>query len=273
MSAAGGDALQITLDGRTLRGDDSGGAGPPVLLLHGLTATRRYVVHGSRALERDGYRVIAYDSRGHGTSDPAPRSDAYAYGDLADDCLAVLDSLGIASAILIGHSMGGHLAARIAITAPERVNALVVGAPAHLGRPSAHPEKWDRLADGLLHGGPEGMWAAFEHDVPAEWEAKVETVVLQRLRRHRHPAAVADALRATPRSAAFDGLEALEAIRCPTLVVGSHDLLDAEHPLALAQEYRRRIPGAAFAIEDEGMAPLTWRGGALSKVILDFLHG
>lgn len=273
MTAPEVDSLQVSLDGRTLRGDDSGGEGPPVLLLHGLTATRRYVLHGSRALERDGYRVLAYDSRGHGTSDPAPRPDAYAYADLADDCLAVLDALDIPSAVLIGHSMGGHLAARIAIRAPERVNALVIGAPAHLGRPSAHPDQWDRLADGLLRGGPEGMWAAFVHDVPPEWEAKVETVVLQRLRRHRHPASVADALRATPRSAAFDGLDALAAIRCPTLIVGSHDLLDAEHPLALAKEYQQRIPGAAFAIEDEGTAPLTWRGGALSKVILDFLHG
>ena len=45
-----------------------GGEGTPVVLLHGLTATRRYVVMGSRALERDGHRVVAYDARGHGAS-------------------------------------------------------------------------------------------------------------------------------------------------------------------------------------------------------------
>ena len=43
-----------------------------MVLLHGLTATRRYVVMGSRALERDGHRVVAYDARGHGRSSPAP---------------------------------------------------------------------------------------------------------------------------------------------------------------------------------------------------------
>ncbi len=46
--------------------------GPPIVLLHGLTATRRYVVMGSRTLEREGYRVIPYDARGHGHSTPAP---------------------------------------------------------------------------------------------------------------------------------------------------------------------------------------------------------
>ena len=78
-------------------------------------------------------------------------------------------------------------------------------------------------------------------------------------------------MRATPRSAAFDGVEALTAIRAPTLVVGSHDEIDPDHPLAVAQEYARRIPGAQFAIEAEGEAPLTWRGGALSRTIIEFL--
>ena len=63
-------AFAVAGDGVTLHGDDDG-TGPPVLLLHGLSATRRYVLHGSTALERDGFRVVAYDSRGHGESSPA----------------------------------------------------------------------------------------------------------------------------------------------------------------------------------------------------------
>ncbi|MBV9309349.1 MAG: alpha/beta fold hydrolase, partial [Solirubrobacterales bacterium] len=57
-------------DGVSLAGEEQG-EGAPVILLHGLTATRRYVVMGSRALERSGFRVIAYDARGHGRSAPA----------------------------------------------------------------------------------------------------------------------------------------------------------------------------------------------------------
>ena len=76
------DELSIEAGGATLRGDESG-EGEPVVLLHGLTATRRYVVMGSRALQRSGHRVLAYDARAHGKSDPAREADDYGYGRLA----------------------------------------------------------------------------------------------------------------------------------------------------------------------------------------------
>ena len=63
--------IAVVRDGVELAGEEAG-EGIPVVLLHGLTATRRYVVMGSRSLERSGHRVIAYDARGHGRSAPAP---------------------------------------------------------------------------------------------------------------------------------------------------------------------------------------------------------
>src|SRR5829696_5667344 len=57
--------IAVEAGGVTLAGEESG-EGTDVVLLHGLTATRRYVVMGSRSLQRDGHRVIAYDARGHG---------------------------------------------------------------------------------------------------------------------------------------------------------------------------------------------------------------
>ena len=88
----------IQSGGVTLSADESG-EGPPVLLLHGLTATRRYVVMGSRMLERSGHRVIKYDARAHGHSSPAPSPDAYTYDLLADDAIAVLDARGVERAV------------------------------------------------------------------------------------------------------------------------------------------------------------------------------
>src|SRR2546423_2128946 len=73
------------------------GEGTPVVLLHGLTATHRYVVMGSRALERSGHRVIAYDARGHGRSEPA---EPYDYEALAADLERVMDERGIERAVL-----------------------------------------------------------------------------------------------------------------------------------------------------------------------------
>lgn len=269
----GGSAFVVTRPGLTLDGEVAG-HGPVVLALHGLTASRRYVLHGSRSIERTGYRVVTFDARGHGQSDPAPNRADYRYADYAEDAVAVLDHLGVDRAVLIGHSMGAHTSARLALTQPDRVAGLVLGAPAHLGRASDNLDRWDALAEGLERGGPEGMLAALEPlAVPDAWAESLRTVIVQRLSKHLHPSAVADALRATPRSAAFDGLEALTAIRVPTLVIGSHDEIDPDHPLAVAEEYARRIPGAQFTVEAKGEAPLTWRGGALSRTILDFLAG
>ncbi len=246
----------------TLRGE-SAGAGDAVLLLHGLTATRRYVVHGSRAIERAGRQVVMYDARGHGASSPA---GAYDYGELAADAIAVLDHLGIERAALVGQSMGSATAVAVALAHPGRVRSLAIVTPAHRGAPSPNLEHWDALAAGLERGGPEGFLEALgPMHVGERWRDAVRTVILQRLGRHEHPAAVADALRGIPR------LEALEAITVPTIVVGSRDDVDPDHPREVAEEYVRRIPGAAFTIEAEGESPLAWRGGALSKEILPLL--
>src|ERR1700722_9692990 len=119
---------EILHDGVRLSVSDDG-SGRAIVLLHGLTATRRYVVMGSRLLERSGYRPLAYDARGHGRSSPAPSPSAYGYDDLAGDLLAVLDGSGIDRAVLAGASMGGHTLLRLALEAPERVAGAVVITP------------------------------------------------------------------------------------------------------------------------------------------------
>ena len=265
------EPLQVTRGPVTLAGEASG-SGSVVLLLHGLTATRRYVVHGSRAVERAGHRVIAYDARGHGLSSPAGGPGDYTYDELVADALAVLDAAGADRVALVGQSMGSATAVALALRHPERVAALAVVTPAHLGRPSRDLDRWDALADGLLRGGPDGFLAALEPlSVSERWRETARSVIRQRLARHAHPAAVADALRGIPRTAAFPGLDPLEGLAVPTLVVGSRDDVDPDHPLAVAEEYARRIPGARLVVEDEGESPLAWRGGALSREVLGIL--
>src|SRR5438045_5058293 len=86
-----------------LRGEEVG-EGPTIVLAHGLTATRRYVVHGSNALPRRGYRLVSYDARGHGESGPAP-AGSYGYSELARDLGAVVEERAAAGAVVLaGHS-------------------------------------------------------------------------------------------------------------------------------------------------------------------------
>ena len=261
--------FRIDADGVMLSGEEAG-TGVPVVLLHGLTATRRYVVMGSRALERSEHRVVIYDARAHGTSDGAKRADDYSYQRLSDDLLAVLDDRGIDQAVFAGASMGSHTIIKFALEHPERVKGLVIMTPAYDpddNRPEAM-ERWDRLSKGLREGGVEGFVEAYGiPNVPEKWLDTVDRVLRQRLSAHEHPDALADALQAVPRSRPFERWDELQAIDAPTAIVTSRDEADPEHPFATGKRYAEAIPGARFVTEDEGASPLAWQGAQVSKVI------
>lgn len=247
---------------------EEAGEGVPVVLLHGLTATRRYVVMGSKTLERSGHRVIAYDARGHGQSEPAT---PYTYEALADDLLGVLDGAGVERAVLAGASMGAHTLLRFALEHPERATALIVITPAFDPEGSEGDlERWDALSEGLRTGGVEGFVAAYgEPGVPPAMRDTVLTVIRQRLSAHEHPDAVADALREVPRSHAFSSWDELAALDLPVTVVASRDEADPGHPYAIGERYAQVIPGARLLSEEPGKSPLAWQGGQLSRVIAD----
>jgi pimeloyl-ACP methyl ester carboxylesterase len=262
---------EIFTNGVRLSASDDG-SGPPIVLLHGLTATRRYVVMGSRLLERSAYRPLAYDARGHGRSSPAPVPSAYGYDALAGDLLGVLDSLGIDRAVLAGASMGGHTLLRLALDAPERVAGAVVITPGYDPATFDAPERlahWDALADGLRTGGIEGFLAAYDIDaVPEAYRDTVVKVIRQRLALHEHPEALADALQVVPRSQPFGGLDDLGALAgIPAAVVASADGPDPEHPQALGEAYAAAIPGARLVLDQPGRSPIAWQGSQLSNVI------
>ncbi|MDW5598123.1 alpha/beta hydrolase [Conexibacter stalactiti] len=267
--------FSVERDGVVLRGGDEG-EGTPVVLLHGLTATRRYVVMGSKTLERGGHRVVAYDARGHGRSSPAPVPglEGYGYDVLARDLGAVLDAAGLERAVLAGASMGAHTLLRFALDAPERVAGLVVVTPAYDPVAQDDPKRlayWDRLAQGLREGGIEGFVEANRVErMPAAWQETIRTVLRQRLAQHDSLAAVADALDAVPRSRPFDTLHDLAELEgIPAVVVASRDEADPGHPLEIGEAYAAAIPGARLLVEEEGKSPLAWQGGQLSRAIAE----
>ena len=119
--------------GLTLGYDDiqpAGDAAKTVLLVHGFATNRaenwrRLGWYG--AFERTGYRVLALDLRGHGTSDKPHDPAAYARADMAGDIVALMDHLGVPCVDLMGYSMGAHLSLGVALTHPARVANLVLG--------------------------------------------------------------------------------------------------------------------------------------------------
>jgi pimeloyl-ACP methyl ester carboxylesterase len=249
------------------------GDGPPIVLLHGLSATKRYVVHRSNVLPRAGYRLVMYDARGHGESAAPEDPDAYDYSDQCADLGTVMDEHELDRAALVGVSMGAHTALRFALEHPERVSALVVITPAFTGETASETGPWDRMADALEDGGVEGFVSAWgaEDVAPRYREAALENA-RQRLSLHRDLEAVARALRVVPRSTPFrQGVSALKDVEAPALVVGSRDEADPVHPLAVAEAYAEALPQGRLLTEDEGKPPLAWQGSRLSRAIAEFL--
>ena len=117
------------------------GKGEPILILHGLFGMLDNWKSFSRALESD-FQTILVDQRNHGRSfhDPAMN-----YSLMAEDVRDLMDSLGIAKAIILGHSMGGKTAMQFAKDYPERVDKLIVVDIGPQAYPSGHGFIFDAL--------------------------------------------------------------------------------------------------------------------------------
>jgi pimeloyl-ACP methyl ester carboxylesterase len=106
---------------------DTGGDGPPVLLLHGWMFSADLNWHAAYApLQEAGYRVLALDHRGHGRGLRVP--EPFRLRDCADDAAALLAHLKVQPAIVVGYSMGGPIASLLARDHPRLVSGLILGA-------------------------------------------------------------------------------------------------------------------------------------------------
>jgi pimeloyl-ACP methyl ester carboxylesterase len=268
------ESRPFTVDGAPALRGESAGEGPPVVLCHGITATRRYVLHGSKALARARYTVITYDARGHGESDPAPAGESYEYPELVADLERVVEAeVGEDRFFLGGHSMGAHTAVAYALRHPERVAGLALVGPVYTGeiKPSS-PAYWDGLAAALEADGVDGFVAYIDEEqgIDPRWRDSVLRFTRERLLLQRHPEALAQALRQVSRSRPFGSLDELGSLEVPTLVVAGNDDADPGHPYAAAAAYAQTLPNARLLTEGEGESPLAWQGGKLSRALAGF---
>ncbi len=107
----------------------TGGKKPPLVLLHGLMLSGACWTPLAKALEED-YDVIMPDARGHGHS--STPNHGYYYHNLAADVVSLIDSLGLANPVLLGHSMGGMTAAVVASLHSQRLRGLILADPTFL---------------------------------------------------------------------------------------------------------------------------------------------
>jgi 3-oxoadipate enol-lactonase len=231
-------ATMVAVGGGEVWADDSGGDGPPLVLLHPGVGDSRFWDPVLPALTA-AYRVIRYDARGYGQS-PAPAVKYQLFGDL----VAVLDHYGLDRVAVAGCSQGGGSALALAIEQPERVSALVLLCPGVPGFPRPYLPTDQEAAEyrrarsaGASH--MDAMVAAKQR----VWASAGPTPeVLEQLR---------SAARVDPRSADLQlpdppVFDRLSLISVPTsLVVGTADfppLIESD------REAAARIPGCQLTV-------------------------
>jgi 3-oxoadipate enol-lactonase len=233
-------ALAPDRSGRTSTGImyEVHGSGPAVVLITGSNLDRRmWAAEVSWLKER--HTVVCYDLRAHGQSD-----DARAPFSHVGDLFAVLDTLGIHKAALVGLSAGSTIALDAALHAPERITALVLAAPAISGfTPRERPAFFAPLVAALQQrdyaAAAEVMLASPLLDVPDRSRALVRQMVTEN---HRLWAVPRGLMQGADRPAA----QRLEEVRAPTLVVvGDRDLAAQREQAGVLGE---RIPGARMVI-------------------------
>ena len=167
---ANGLALQLHIWGDPSR--------PPALLLHSLAAHSHWW-DWSAPLLATRYHVVALDLRGHGGSAWA---ESYTFDDYVADVVAVLDARDWRAPFVIGHSMGGYVAALMAARHPERVRALVMidvltGWSDEMGRRArARAERPAPAIDNPAAAGARFRLAPPETTAPREWLAHLGEV-------------------------------------------------------------------------------------------------
>jgi 3-oxoadipate enol-lactonase len=255
----------VTIDGRRIGYDDSGGAGVPVVLLHGFPLDRTVWDEQLPALAEAGARAIRVDLRGCGESEP---SEGPALMEaLAGDVAGVLDALQIERAALVGHSIGGYVALAFFRMYEERVAGLALVA-SHVaedaGRnPSADPAQRelaagrDTLAERLERDGT--MDAAVESYLPRYFAPSVyrdRPEIVERARlvmQAQSPRGCAQLVRGMKER--LDSHDLLEDVHAPALVVAGAD--DSYLKAETLRKTAAAIAGAEFVqLDGVGHLPM-----------------
>lgn len=245
------------------------GAGDPVLMIMGL-GSNAYGWKRSLPWISASHQAIVFDNRGVGRSD-VPEG-AYDLTQMAADAVSVLDACGHESAHVIGMSLGGMIAQRVALEHAERVRSLVLLCTTP-GGANAVPAS-DEVMRGLLEGGADpatvyrrNAWFLYGEETRTRHPERIEEDLVERSRIPATPTGYFGQIQAAARHDVWDGLP---GIVVPTLVV--HGDADILVPTENGRRIAARIPGAELVpIPGAGHMLQADAGDALREAVLGFL--
>ena len=244
---------------------DSGGNGPVVILAHGFLMDQTMFDAQVAALSPE-FRVITWDERGFGQTKWDGKD--FSYWDSADDCLGLMDHLGIKKCVIGGMSQGGFLTMRAALTAPERVMALVLidtaadnDGPETLAGYQMMVDTW------LQHGPVPDLTAVIANIIIAEPnESKKSIAKWQNF--------TPEAIKATANCLLNrdDITDRLSEIKCPAIIL--HGTADTAISMERAEELRKGLVGAGKIVAIEGAAHASnlTHANLLNPPLIEFLR-
>ena len=276
--------MKIRANGIDIEIEDSGAAGggeparPAVLLIMGLGMQLvAWPPEMVQALVDAGYRVIRMDNRDVGLSQKfghlgspnliwesikyklgLPVKAPYSLHDMAADALAVLDALGVERAHVVGVSMGGMIAQRLALAAPKRVLSLtsIMSSSGARGLPQAEPQVMRVLLSRPAGSDPASVidhYVKLFRAIGSPGFPLTDAELRERISLAAERSAYSSGVQRQMVAIVADGKRAAEltALRLPTLVI--HGKADPLVPFACGEDTARRIPGAKlFGIEGMG---------------------
>ncbi|MBS0396180.1 MAG: alpha/beta hydrolase, partial [Proteobacteria bacterium] len=226
------------------------------------------------------YRVLTFDGRGNGRSDRPSGAAAYRADEYVDDAIAVLDATGTGSAVLVGFSFGGHLAALIAAHHPERVTSAMLIAPAAPFGPGTGPDGQRAFLEPLpVNDG----WAKYNrHYWQHDYRGFLEYFFAQAFCEPHSTKQIEDGIAwacETDAATLTDTVlgrflsgpadeELYRTVRCPTLVV--HGDRDAIVPHARGQRVAEAIGAPLVTLEGSGHIPVARQPVVVNRLIRDF---
>ncbi len=259
-----GDSHFVTVGPHTIHYLEAG-TGEPMIMIHGWLCWGAYWKKVMPAMA-DRYRVIAPDLLGHGISDkPLDPSVSYGTDAQAERVIAFMDALGIERAYVVGHSMGGEIAAKVAITAPARVRGLVLICAAGMEEtPKLLPGYIraaralrmegilaDLLTEGMVRRHIKGLMFYRENDVPEEF---IRDVAMSNLKDKEDRKAMA---RVTREGLFRNFLDTrCGGISAPTLVISAK--YDRVVPPAMGERYHSLLPDSRLVVIDRAAHMVPW---------------
>jgi 3-oxoadipate enol-lactonase len=255
----------IHTDGCSIHVVVEGAHGAPVLMLSNSLGADLHMWDGQAARFAQRFRLVRYDSRGHGQSSIAP--GPYSMEQLGRDALAVMDALGIEKVNWCGLSMGGMIGIWLGANAPDRINRLVLSnTTAHY----ADKRPWDERMQAVRDGGV----AAIAERIVDVWFTKNfqarEPATTARMKAMMMATPTEGYLACCAAVRDMDHREIARAIRAPTLIIaGRHDPATT---VTAAESIKAGIPGAAMTVLDAAHLSNIEQPDGFAEAVLTFLR-